>query len=64
MQDETRIAQHFDTSVSAIVIRETALVGHVRSVREMACMSLLPQAVSLIEKELQVSFTSIRSPES
>ncbi len=62
-QDESRIAQHFKASVTAIGTRDAALVSHARSVREMARMGLLPQAVSLVDKELQVSQSSRHRPE-
>lgn len=52
-QDESRIARHFKASVAAIGTRDTALVSHVRSVREMARIGLLPQAATLVDRQLQ-----------
>jgi FkbM family methyltransferase len=54
-QDESRIAHHFEASVAAISTKDTALVSHARSVREMARMGLLPQAATLVDKQLQVT---------
>ncbi len=62
-RDESRIAHHFEASVAAIGSRDTALVSHARSVREMARMGLLPQAVSLVDKKLQVGLYSAQRPE-
>ncbi|MBA1446591.1 MAG: class I SAM-dependent methyltransferase [Chromatiales bacterium] len=60
-QDESRIAHHFEASVAAIGTRDNALVGHARSVREMARMGLLPQAASLVDHQLPASNRKKRS---
>ncbi|MDH5573047.1 MAG: hypothetical protein OEY89_14900, partial [Gammaproteobacteria bacterium] len=52
-QDEARISHHFEASVAAIGTKDTALVSHARSVREMARMGLLPQAASIVDKQLK-----------
>lgn len=52
-QDEPRIFSHFEASVAIDGNKETALVSHARSVREMARMGLLPQATCLVDKKLQ-----------
>lgn len=51
-EDEPRIAHHFEAAVSVTGATGKALVSHARSVREMARMGLLPQAASLVDKEL------------
>lgn len=60
-QDESRIAHHFEASVAAIDTRDTTLVSHARSVREMARMGLLPQAATLVDQQLQVAGDAKRS---
>lgn len=50
MQDETRIEHHFRLAVAES--KDTTLASYARSVREMARLGLLPQAVSLLDKEL------------
>lgn len=54
-QDEVRIVRHFEASVAAIGTRDTALMSHARSVREMARMGLLPQAATLVDQQFQVA---------
>ena len=54
-RDEPRMAHHFNASVAGISTKETALVSHARSVREMARMGLLPQAASLVDKGIQIA---------
>ncbi len=61
-QDESRITHHFEASVTAIGTKDTALVSHARSVREMARMGLLPQAATLVDKQLQVTHNQTQKP--
>jgi len=61
-QDESRIAHHFEASVAAIGTKDTALVSHARSVREMARMGLLPQAATLVDQQLQATHKSKQKP--
>jgi len=44
-QDNSRITRHFEAAVDATGSSDAALISHARSVREMARMGLLPQAV-------------------
>lgn len=61
-QDEPRIAHHFEAAVAAIGSKDTALVSHARSVREMARMGLLPQAATLVDKQLQITHKQKQKP--
>ncbi len=62
-QDEARIARHFKASVAAISTKDSGLVSHARSVREMTRIGLLPQIANLIDKEFQVSSHPVQRPE-
>jgi len=61
-QDEPRITHHFEASVAAIGTKDTALVSHARAVREMARMGLLPQAATLVDKQLQITHEQKQKP--
>lgn len=62
-QDEPRITRHFEAAVAIAGNKDTTLVSHARSVREMARMGLLPQAASLVDKQLQETQTAHDRPE-
>jgi len=57
-EDEPRIAYHFEEAISVAGTSEGTLVSHARCVREMARMGLLPQAASLVDKELDAINTN------
>lgn len=54
-EDEAGISRHFEAAVALDGNTDTALVSHARTVREMAGMGLLPQAVTLAENLLHDS---------
>ena len=57
-QDDSRIAYHFKAAVDVTDNRDTALVSHARSVREMARMGLLPQAMMSLGNLAEESVSS------
>ena len=52
-QDETHSTRHFTASITPIETKDPALAGHIRSVRELARIGLLPQAATLLDDQLQ-----------
>jgi len=62
-QDETRITRHFEAAVAITDSKDSTLVSHARSVREMARMGLLPQAAGLVDKKLKETQITRDRPE-
>lgn len=52
-QDERRLGKHFTAAIAAIGTNDAGLIRHVRTVREMTNMGLLPQAASLLDSEVK-----------
>jgi FkbM family methyltransferase len=62
--DDRRTARHFREAVAVTNNqRETDLLSHARSVREMAKLGLLPEAVSLVDQELAKTKSDSQRPE-
>jgi len=55
LQDDRRIKAHFQSAVGPVDVQQAGLIGHARMVREMGRMHLLPQALRLIEDEIDVA---------
>lgn len=62
-EDEPRMAHHFSAAVAVADGGESALASHTRSVREMARLGLLPQAATLLDKELQAARSPAERPQ-
>lgn len=63
-KDEARTIQHFRHAVALAGSEDDAdLVSHARSVREMAKLGLLPQAATLLDKELTKARQLSQRPE-
>tara|TARA_R110001583_G_scaffold158168_1_gene310093 strand:- start:5983 stop:7353 length:1371 start_codon:yes stop_codon:yes gene_type:complete len=54
-EDAAGIERHFKDSVNIGSSRDTELVVHARSVKEMAQLGLLPQAASLIDEHIETA---------
>lgn len=62
-QDNARITRHFEAAVGVGNSRETTLVSHARSVREMAHLGLLPQAAAMVRQGLDATQKIIARPQ-
>lgn len=53
--DDARRSRHFEAAIGAVGMQDPELLVHARSVREMARLGLLSQAMSLVERQLENS---------
>lgn len=62
-EDDARTEHHFQAAVALTASGDVGLATHARSVREMARLGLLPQAATLLDKELREAKASPARPE-